>query len=140
MDQVIRGATLATTVSAFQKTDAEPTLEKEAYIAEQETSNTAPTKPYIVGQWGGDDDAEYGPEHYKAKTAHDAGRRSVKFEDEDVLVVRDEPDENFVLLEKLPLLIITGNSEEMTRLVINVLERHDMNYWSFVPGQLTILG
>ena len=48
--------------------------------------------------------------------------------------------ENFVLLEKLPLRIITGNSEEMTRLVINVLERHDMNYWSFVPGQLTILG
>ena len=38
--------------------------------------------------------------------------------------------ENFVLLEKLPLRIITGNSEEMTRLVINVLERHDMNYWS----------
>ena len=47
--------------------------------------------------------------------------------------------ENFVLLNELPLKIITGNSDEMRRLVINVLERHHMNYWSFKPGQLTIL-
>ena len=58
----------------------------------------------------------------------------VKHKDVDRLV------ENFILLNNPPLTIITGNSEEMTRLVINVLERHDMNYWSFVPGQLTILG
>ena len=47
--------------------------------------------------------------------------------------------ENFVLLNELPLKIITGNSDEMRRLVVNVLERHHMNYWSFKPGQLTIL-
>ena len=47
--------------------------------------------------------------------------------------------ENFVLLNELPLKIITGNSDEMRRLVVNVLERHYMNYWSFKPGQLTIL-
>ena len=47
--------------------------------------------------------------------------------------------ENFVLLEEKPIRIITGNSDEMRRLVINVLERHRMNYWSFKQGQLTIL-
>ena len=47
--------------------------------------------------------------------------------------------ENFVLLEEKPIRIITGNSDEMRRLVINVLERHHMNYWSFKQGQLTIL-
>tara|TARA_Y100001938_G_C7957190_1_gene362331 strand:+ start:277 stop:480 length:204 start_codon:yes stop_codon:yes gene_type:complete len=47
--------------------------------------------------------------------------------------------ENFILLEEKPIRIITGNSDEMRRLVINVLERHRMNYWSFKPGQLTIL-
>ena len=47
--------------------------------------------------------------------------------------------ENFVLLEEKPMRIITGNSDEMRRLVINVLERHHMNYWSFKQGQLTIL-
>ena len=57
----------------------------------------------------------------------------IKHEDVDRLV------ENFVLLNELPLNIITGNSDEMRRLVINVLERHHMNYWSFKPGQLTIL-
>tara|TARA_Y100001937_G_scaffold105575_1_gene146542 strand:+ start:353 stop:553 length:201 start_codon:yes stop_codon:yes gene_type:complete len=57
----------------------------------------------------------------------------IKHEDVDRLV------ENFVLLNELPLKIITGNSDEMRRLVINVLERHHMNYWSFKPGQLTIL-
>tara|TARA_B100001113_G_C20951651_1_gene553411 strand:+ start:127 stop:327 length:201 start_codon:yes stop_codon:yes gene_type:complete len=57
----------------------------------------------------------------------------IKHEDVDRLV------ENFVLLNELPLKIITGNSDEMRRLVVNVLERHHMNYWSFKPGQLTIL-
>ena len=40
--------------------------------------------------------------------------------------------ENFVLLEKLPLRIITGNSEKMMELVAGVLERHDFKYESFV--------
>ena len=56
-----------------------------------------------------------------------------KHEDVDRIV------ENFVLLNELPVRIITGNSDEMRRLVINVLERHHMNYWSFKQGQLTIL-
>ena len=47
--------------------------------------------------------------------------------------------ENFVLLEEKPIRIITGNSDKMRELVINVLERHRMNYWSFKQGQLTIL-
>ena len=57
-------------------------------------------------------------------------------------IQHDEVDrlvENFVLLKSLPLRIITGNSDEMRRLVVNVLERHHMNYWSFKQGQLTIL-
>ena len=56
-------------------------------------------------------------------------------------IQHDEVDrlvENFVLLKSLPLRIITGNSDEMRRLVVNVLERHHMNYWSFKPGQVTI--
>ena len=48
--------------------------------------------------------------------------------------------ENFVLLEKLPLRIITGNSEKMMELVTDVLERHDFKYESFVSGQILILG
>jgi hypothetical protein len=48
--------------------------------------------------------------------------------------------ENFILLEKIPLRIITGNSEKMVGLVTKVLKRHDFNYESFIPGQITILG
>ena len=48
--------------------------------------------------------------------------------------------ENFVLLEKPPLRIITGNSEKMIELVTKVLKRHNFKYESFISGQLTILG
>tara|TARA_Y100001963_G_scaffold53244_1_gene74587 strand:- start:1430 stop:1633 length:204 start_codon:yes stop_codon:yes gene_type:complete len=44
----------------------------------------------------------------------------VKHEDVDRLV------ENFVLLNKPPLKIITGNSDKMPELVRNVLDRHDI--------------
>ena len=47
--------------------------------------------------------------------------------------------ENFVLSEEKPIRIITGNSDKMKNLVINVLERHRMIYWSFKQGQLTVL-
>jgi len=47
--------------------------------------------------------------------------------------------ENFVLLNTLPLRIITGNSNKMIELVIKVLDRHDMEYEKFKPGQITIL-
>ena len=47
--------------------------------------------------------------------------------------------ENFVLLEEKPIRIITGNSDRMRELVINVLDRHSVEYESFKQGQLTIL-
>ena len=46
----------------------------------------------------------------------------VKHEDVDRLV------ENFVLLNKPPLKIITGNSDRMPVLVRNVLDRHDIQW------------
>ena len=46
----------------------------------------------------------------------------VKHEDVDRIV------ENFVLLNNPPLTIITGNSQKMSEIVRDVLERHDMNF------------
>ena len=51
----------------------------------------------------------------------------------------DRKVENFVLLEEKPIRIITGNSDKMIELVINVLNRHSVEYESFKQGQLTIL-
>ena len=47
--------------------------------------------------------------------------------------------ENFVLLNEPPLRIITGNSEKMIRLVINVLDEHSIYFERFKTGQITIL-
>ena len=47
--------------------------------------------------------------------------------------------ENFVLLNDKPIRIITGNSDTMIRLVLKVLERHDITYERFKPGQISIL-
>tara|TARA_B100000287_G_C20087167_1_gene564854 strand:+ start:209 stop:409 length:201 start_codon:yes stop_codon:yes gene_type:complete len=47
--------------------------------------------------------------------------------------------ENFVLLKTLPMRIITGNSDRMIQLVVEVLDRHDIQYEKFKPGQITIL-
>ena len=55
----------------------------------------------------------------------------------------DEVDrlvENFVLLNTPPMRIITVNSHKMRDLVINVLDRHSINYEIFRPSQITILG
>ena len=57
----------------------------------------------------------------------------IKHNDVDRLV------ENFVLLNSLPLRIITGNSDKMKELVTNVLNKHDIRYESFKPAQITIL-
>ena len=57
----------------------------------------------------------------------------VRHEDVDRLV------ENFVLLNNPPIRIITGNSNRMTELVVGVLDRHDITYERFKPGQVTIL-
>ena len=47
--------------------------------------------------------------------------------------------ENFVLLNKSPIRIVTGNSDKMIRLVTDVLHRHSIEYERFKPGQVTIL-
>ena len=57
----------------------------------------------------------------------------VKHEDVDILV------ENFVLLNEPPIKIITGNSERMTELVLNVLSRHDIEWTRFASSYVTIL-
>ena len=57
----------------------------------------------------------------------------VRHDDVDRLV------ENFVLLNETPIRIVTGNSDKMIRLVINVLNRHNIKYERFKPGQITIL-
>ena len=46
----------------------------------------------------------------------------IKHEDVDRIV------ENFVLLNNLPLEIVTGNSQKMQELVVDVLNRHGMEY------------
>ena len=57
----------------------------------------------------------------------------VKHEDVDRLV------ENFVLLNEPPMKIITGNSERMTELVLDVLNRHDIEWTRFASSYVTIL-
>ena len=47
--------------------------------------------------------------------------------------------ENFVLLNELPLRIITGNSLKMVELVSEVLDKHNLIYEQFKQGQLLIL-
>jgi len=47
--------------------------------------------------------------------------------------------ENFILLKESPLRIITGNSDRMTEIVLAVLQRHNIEYEKFKPGQITIL-
>ena len=47
--------------------------------------------------------------------------------------------ENFVLLNSTPIRIITGNSDKMIELVVKVLDRHNIEYERFKPGQITIL-
>ena len=47
--------------------------------------------------------------------------------------------ENFILLNEPPMRIITGNSDRMIELVIQVLDRHNISYERFKPGQITIL-
>lgn len=53
----------------------------------------------------------------------------------------DRMVENFVLLNEPPTSIITGLSDRMKRIVINVCERHDVEYmvnpWN--PGEIKII-
>ena len=57
----------------------------------------------------------------------------IKHEDVDRLV------ENFVLLNNPPIRIITGNSNQMRDIVVEVLSRHDIEYEQFKTSQITIL-
>ena len=47
--------------------------------------------------------------------------------------------ENFVLLNNPPIRIITGNSSRMIELVVGVLDKHNIKYEKFKPGQITVL-
>tara|TARA_B100000287_G_C19951970_1_gene510800 strand:+ start:222 stop:428 length:207 start_codon:yes stop_codon:yes gene_type:complete len=47
--------------------------------------------------------------------------------------------ENFVLIHEPPIRIITGNSDRMIELTTEVLDRHNIEYERFRPGQITIL-
>ena len=57
----------------------------------------------------------------------------VKHEDVDRIV------ENFVLLNSPPMRIITGNSEKMMELTLNVLNRHDIEWTRWASSYVTIL-
>jgi hypothetical protein len=57
----------------------------------------------------------------------------VMHEDVDRLV------ENFVLLNSPPMRIITGNSEKMMELTLDVLNRHDIEWTRFASSYITIL-
>ena len=47
--------------------------------------------------------------------------------------------ENFVLLLNPPLDIITGNSQKMQQIVINVLITHNINYEKWDSGLIKVL-
>ena len=47
--------------------------------------------------------------------------------------------ENFVLLNEPPLDIVTGNSQRMQEIVINVLVTHDIGYEKWDNGCIKIL-
>ena len=57
----------------------------------------------------------------------------VKHEDADRLV------ENFVLLNEPPMKIITGNSEKMTLMTLDVLNRHDFLWERWANSYVVVL-
>jgi hypothetical protein len=57
----------------------------------------------------------------------------VKHEDVDRLV------ENFVLLNEPPMKIITGNSEKMTLMTLDVLNRHDFLWERWANSYVVVL-
>ena len=57
----------------------------------------------------------------------------VKHEDVDRIV------ENFVLMNELPMKIITGNSEKMTLLVLDVLNRNDFDWERWANSYVVVL-
>ena len=57
----------------------------------------------------------------------------VKHADVDRLV------ENFVLLNEVPMKIITGNSEKMMLMTLDVLNRHEFEWTRWATSYVTIL-
>ena len=57
----------------------------------------------------------------------------VKHEDVDRIV------ENFVLLNEVPIKIITGNSQKMMELTLDVLNRHEFEWTRWANSYVTIL-
>ena len=57
----------------------------------------------------------------------------VKHEDADRLV------ENFVLLNKVPMKIITGNSQKMMEITLDVLNRHDFDWERWANSYVVVL-
>ena len=57
----------------------------------------------------------------------------VKHEDVDRVV------ENFVLMNNPPMRIITGNSEKMTMLTLDVLNRHDFEWERWANSYVVVL-
>ena len=47
--------------------------------------------------------------------------------------------ENFVLLNKPPLDIVTGNSDSMYKFVIKVLDRHSIKWEQWESGTIKVL-
>jgi len=56
----------------------------------------------------------------------------IKHEDVDRLV------ENFVLLNSPPMKIITGNSEKMMLMTLDVLNKHDFEWERWASSEVTI--
>ena len=57
----------------------------------------------------------------------------VKHEDVDRIV------ENFILMNNPPMRIITGNSEKMTMLTLDVLNRHDFEWERWANSYVVVL-
>ena len=57
----------------------------------------------------------------------------IKHEDVDRIV------ENFILLNKAPMKIITGNSEKMMELTLDVLNRHDFDWERWANSYVIVL-
>ena len=57
----------------------------------------------------------------------------VKHEDVDRIV------ENFILMNNPPMRIITGNSERMTMLTLDVLNRHDFEWERWANSYVVVL-
>jgi len=71
--------------------------------------------------------------HKKIFHTNDLDLHGVKHDEVERMV------ENYILLNKPPMSIVTGNSDKMKELVENVLNKHKMKFDRFKPSRMTIL-